>query len=98
MLFQKTMKFTILENCGIEKQVGQRETKATCEPDEGSPQSHPEAEASVVPLSPGEHHNIALNCPKRTNYGVPPTRYGFEDMVAYALQVVEEVDLREPST
>jgi len=40
-----TVKFTIPENCGIEKQVEQREFKATCEAEEGSPQSHLEAEA-----------------------------------------------------
>ena len=45
----------------------------------------------------GKHHNIALNLPKRANYRVPPTRYGFEDMVAYVLQVAEEVDRHEPS-
>ena len=28
----------------------------------------------------------------------PPQRYGFEDMVAYGLQVAEEVDTLEPTT
>jgi len=75
-MFNPTVKFTILENCGIEKQVEQRETEATCEVEEGSPQSHSEAETTVVPLSPREHHNMALNRPNRANFG---------DMVAYAL-------------
>jgi len=53
LMFNPTVKFTISEYCGIEKQVEQREIEATCEGDEGSPQSHSEAETSVVPLSPG---------------------------------------------
>lgn len=77
---------------------GQREIEATCEADEGSPQSHSETEKSVVPLSSREHHIITLNRPKRTNCEVPRTRYGYEDMVSYALQVAEEVDPHEPST
>ena len=63
----------------------QRETVATCEEEEGSPQSHSEAEASFVPLPPGEHHNIALNRPKRANFGIPPMRYGYEDIISYNL-------------
>jgi hypothetical protein len=78
--------------------VEQRETEATFKVEDGSPQSHSEAETSVVPLSPGEHHSISLNRPGIANFGVPPTRYGFEDIVAYVLQVAEEVDLHEPST
>jgi len=84
-MFNPTLKFTIPEDCGFEKQVEQRETETTCKAEEGSPHSHSEAEGSVVPLESGEHHNIALNHPKRSNFGVPPTRYGYEDMVSYAL-------------
>jgi len=49
-MFNPTVKFTIPEDCCIEKQVEQRESGATCEADEGSPQSHSETEASIVPL------------------------------------------------
>jgi hypothetical protein len=40
---------------------------------------------SVVSLSPGEHHNITFTQFKIARYRVPPTRYAYEDMVAYAL-------------
>jgi hypothetical protein len=36
-MFKPTVKFTIPENCGIEKQVEHKGTAATCEADEGSP-------------------------------------------------------------
>jgi hypothetical protein len=39
-MFNPTVKFTIPEDCGIEKQVEQRETEVTSEAEEGSPQSH----------------------------------------------------------
>lgn len=42
--------------------------------------------------------SLARDRPKRLNFGKPPERYGYEDMVAYALQVAEEVDPYEPST
>jgi hypothetical protein len=35
-MFNPTAKFTIPEDCGIEKKVEQREAGATCEIDEGS--------------------------------------------------------------
>jgi len=77
------VKFSILKDCGVERQKAHRETEATCQTDEDCPQSHSEAEALVVPLTPGGHHNITLNRPKRSNFGVPPTRYDYEDMVSY---------------
>lgn len=92
-----TVKF-LSEDYDVEKKVELRENEATCEAEEGLPQSNSEAKASVVPLSPREHHNIAFSRPKRSNFVVPPTRYGYEDMVAYALQVAKEVDPHEPST
>jgi hypothetical protein len=97
-VFNPTLKFNILEDCGIEKQMEQRETEATCEADEDSPQSHSEEEASVVPLASWENQSITLNHPKRSNFWVPPKRYVYEDMVSYALLVTEEVDPHEPST
>ncbi|KAJ4705025.1 Retrovirus-related Pol polyprotein from transposon TNT 1-94 [Melia azedarach] len=62
------------------------------------PQSESEPSSSSLPVA--SQHSLALNQSKRANYGIPPKRYGFEDMVAYALQVAEEVDLdsNEPST
>lgn len=92
-----TVKF-LSEEYDVEKKVELRENEATCEAEEGLPQSNSEAEASAVPLSPREHHNIAFSRPKRSNFVVPPTRYDYEDMVAYALQVAKEVDPHEPST
>ena len=43
------------------------------------------------------HRSIAQDRPRRVRVR-PPTRYGFEDMVGYALQVAEEVDTSEPYT
>ncbi|GAA0166585.1 hypothetical protein LIER_21707 [Lithospermum erythrorhizon] len=96
-MFNLILKSTIPEKRGVEKRVEQKEIEAGCEVKEESPQSHSEAKASVVPSS-GEHHSLALDRPRRANYGVPSTRYGYEDMVAYASQVEEEVDPHEPST
>ena len=47
----------------------QRETETTCEAEERSPQSHLEAEASVVPFASGEHHSITLNALKELILG-----------------------------
>ncbi|KAJ4710008.1 Retrovirus-related Pol polyprotein from transposon TNT 1-94 [Melia azedarach] len=62
--------------------------------------SENESEPSGSSLPIASQHSLALNRSKRANYGIPPKRYGFEDMVAYALQVAEEVDTNcnEPST
>ncbi|CAL1388396.1 unnamed protein product [Linum trigynum] len=38
---------------------------------------------------------MASGRPKRATAGVPPQRYGFEDMVAYSFQVAEVVDVGE---
>jgi len=53
-MFNPTVKFTILEDCGVEKRVEQRENEAICEAYEGSPRSHSDVEGSVVPLSSRE--------------------------------------------
>ncbi|GAA0178173.1 hypothetical protein LIER_29802 [Lithospermum erythrorhizon] len=58
---------------------------------------HTEAETSEFP-SLDEHHYVALDLPRRANYGVPPTRYGYDDMLVFSLQVAEEVDPHEPSS
>ncbi|GAA0162316.1 hypothetical protein LIER_18433 [Lithospermum erythrorhizon] len=96
-MFNPILKTSISEDeDGAEKQVEQR-TEVSCEMEVDVPQSHSEAEASVVPPSV-EHQSLALDRPRRANYGVPPTRYEYEDMLAFALQVAEEVDPHEPAS
>jgi len=84
-----TPNFTIPEDCGVEKQVEQREFEAIYEEEDGSLQLDSEAEVLFVPLALGEYHNIALNRLKRANFRVHPMRYGYKNMVAYALQVAK---------
>ncbi|KAJ4713974.1 Retrovirus-related Pol polyprotein from transposon TNT 1-94 [Melia azedarach] len=90
----------VKENGSIEKQVEQQVTLDESEPqhEDQHPQSESEPSGSSLPVA--SKHSLALNRSKRANYGIPPKRYGFEDMVAYALQVTEEVDTdsNEPST
>ncbi|KAJ4710294.1 Retrovirus-related Pol polyprotein from transposon TNT 1-94 [Melia azedarach] len=90
----------VSENGSIEKQVEQQVTLDESEPQhkDQHPQSESEPSGSSLPVA--SQHSLALNRSKRANYGIPPKRYGFEDMVAYALQVAEEVDTNsnEPST
>jgi len=63
--------------------------------DDSEPQQeeahHSCAETELTPLA--NQHRLALGCSRMANFEKPPTKYGFEDMVAYALQVAEEVDL-----
>ena len=68
--------------------------------DESEPQQeeaqHSCAETEPTPLA--NPYSLALGRSRRTNFGKLPMKYGFEDMVAYTLQVAEEVDPNEPST
>ena len=54
--------------------------------DESEPQQeeaqHSCAETEPTPLS--NQHSLALGRSRRANFGKPPTKYGFEDMMAYA--------------
>ncbi|KAJ4712638.1 Retrovirus-related Pol polyprotein from transposon TNT 1-94 [Melia azedarach] len=90
----------VSENGSVEKQVEQQVTLDESEPQhkDQHPQSESKPSGSSLPVA--SQHSLALNRSKRANYGIPPKRYGFEDMVAYALQVAEEVDTNsnEPST
>ncbi|KAJ4730101.1 Retrovirus-related Pol polyprotein from transposon TNT 1-94 [Melia azedarach] len=90
----------VSENGSVEKRVEQQVTLDESEPQhkDQHPQSESELSGSLLPVA--SQHSLALNRSKRANYGIPPKRYGFEDMVAYALQVTEEVDTNsnEPST
>ena len=80
------------------KQVEQRKVDGNGDAEESSPQSQTEAAGpSNVPY-PEEHHSLAQERPRRANFGVPPTRYGYEDIMAFALQVAEAVDPYEPSS
>ncbi|KAJ4703769.1 Retrovirus-related Pol polyprotein from transposon TNT 1-94 [Melia azedarach] len=100
-MFNSTVKsIVVLENSSVEKQVEQQVTLDESEPQHKDQHPQSESEPSSSSLLVASQHNLALNRSKRANYGIPPKRYGFEDMVAYALQVAEEVDTdsNEPST
>ena len=64
----------------------------------GEEDQEPQTETDIPESMPSDiHQSIAQDRPRRVGVR-PPTRYGFEDMVGYALQVAEEVDTSEPST
>ena len=65
------------------------------EPKQGESQN-PCTETEATPLA--NQHSLALGRSRRANFRKPPMKYGFEDVVAYTLQVAEEVDSHEPST
>ncbi|XP_074306515.1 uncharacterized protein LOC141641765 [Silene latifolia] len=86
----------------VDKQVEQQDTL-----DESVPQEEDQPlqfESESVPsdssLPVPNQQSLARERSIRPNFGKPPNRLGFEDMVGYALQVAEEVDpdLHEPST
>ncbi|KAJ4703754.1 Retrovirus-related Pol polyprotein from transposon TNT 1-94 [Melia azedarach] len=86
-MFNPTVKSIVVsENGSVEKQVEQQVTLDESEPQykDQHPQSESEPSGSSLPVA--SQHSLALNRSKRANYGIPPKRYGFEDMVAYALQ------------
>ncbi|KAJ4705295.1 Retrovirus-related Pol polyprotein from transposon TNT 1-94 [Melia azedarach] len=86
-MFNPTVKSIVVsENGSVEKQVEQQVTLDESEPQhkDQHPQSESEPSGSLLPVA--SQHSSALNRSKRANYGIPPKRYGFEDMVAYALQ------------
>ncbi|KAJ4729013.1 Retrovirus-related Pol polyprotein from transposon TNT 1-94 [Melia azedarach] len=100
-MFNPTVKSIVVsENGSVEKQVEQQVTldESESQHKDQHPQSESEPSGSSLPVA--SQHSLALNRSKRANYGIPPKRYGFEDMVAYALQVAEEVDTdsNKPST
>ncbi|KAJ4717199.1 Retrovirus-related Pol polyprotein from transposon TNT 1-94 [Melia azedarach] len=87
-MFNPTVKSIVVsENGSVEKQVEQQVTLDESEPQhkDQHPQSESEPSGSSLPVA--SQHSLALNRSKRANYGIPPKRYGFEDMVAYALQM-----------
>ncbi|KAJ4717014.1 Retrovirus-related Pol polyprotein from transposon TNT 1-94 [Melia azedarach] len=89
-MFNPTVKSIVVsENGSVEKQVEQQVTLDESEPQhkDQHPQSESESSGSSLPVA--SQHSLALNRSKRANYGIPPKRYGFEDMVAYALQTWE---------
>ncbi|KAJ4711603.1 Retrovirus-related Pol polyprotein from transposon TNT 1-94 [Melia azedarach] len=100
-MFNPTVKSIVVsENGSVEKQVEQQVTLDESESQHKDQHPQLESEPSGSSLPVASQHSLALNRSKRANYGIPPKRYGFEDMVAYALQVAEEVDTdsNEPST
>ncbi|KAJ4723712.1 Retrovirus-related Pol polyprotein from transposon TNT 1-94 [Melia azedarach] len=100
-MFNHTVKSIVVsENSSVEKQVEQQVILNESEPQHEDQHLQSELELSGSSLPVASQHSLALNRSKRANYGIPPKRYGFEDMVAYTLQVAEEVDpdSNEPST
>ncbi|KAJ4714183.1 Retrovirus-related Pol polyprotein from transposon TNT 1-94 [Melia azedarach] len=100
-MFNPTVKSIVVSEHGsVEKQVEQQVTLDESEPQHKDQHPQLESEPSGSSLPVASQHSLAINRSKRANYGIPPKRYGFEDMVVYALQVAEEVDTdsNEPST
>ncbi|KAJ4726144.1 Retrovirus-related Pol polyprotein from transposon TNT 1-94 [Melia azedarach] len=100
-MFNSTVKSVVVsENGSVEKQVEQQVTLDESEPQHKDQHLQSKLEPSSSSLPVASQHSLALNRSKRANYRIPPKRYGFEDMVTYALQVAEEVDTdsNEPST
>lgn len=96
-MFNSTVKSVVVsENDSDDKQVETIELEAKHQDSVSenilSDSVPPETQSSTT-----NQHSIALNRARRIRVG-PPKRYGFDDMVAYALQVAEEVNTHEPST
>ena len=81
----------------VELQVTQDESDES-QQEEKVEQLHSETVQPDPSITSPVQTTLAYDRPKRLNFGKPPKRYGYEDMVAYALQVAEEVDPYEPST
>lgn len=100
-MFNPTVKSIVVsENNSIEKQVEQQviQDESQSQQEEENQHSHSETAPPEPSPSSVNQHSLARDRNVRLNFGKPPNRYGFEDMVAYALQVAEEVDTNEPST
>ena len=79
----------------VEFQVIQSESDLK-EPEKKDQES--QTETDIPESMPSDiHQSISQDRPRRVEVR-PPTRYDFEDMVGYALQVAQEVDTSEPST
>ena len=95
-MFNPTVKSVIVSKTGsVEKQVEHQVTHDESEPQQEEVQ-HSSAKTEPTPLT--NPHSLALGRSRRANFGKPPTKYGFEDMVTYALQVAEKVGPHEPYT
>lgn len=99
-MLNSPVKSTVVSVSGdVDKQVELQVTQAESESQhQGGEDQHEEEPSSYQP-SKIHQPSIALDRARRVGVG-PPKRYGFEDMVAYALQVAEEVEVEnhEPST
>lgn len=96
-MFNSTVKSVVVsENDSDDKQVETIELEAKHQ-DFVSKIMLPDSVPPETQSSATNQHRIALNRARRIRVG-PPKRYGFDDMMAYALQVAEEVDTHEPST
>ncbi|KAJ4704466.1 Retrovirus-related Pol polyprotein from transposon TNT 1-94 [Melia azedarach] len=85
-MFNPTVKsIVVLENGSVEKQVEQQATLDESEPQHEDQHLQSKSEPSGSSLPVASQHSLALDRSKRANYGIPPKRYGFEDIVAYAL-------------
>ena len=72
--------------------MDQQVTLDESEPKHEVHQPQSESDPSSSSLRIINQHNWALDRSNRANYGMPSKRYDFEDMVAYSLQVVDDVD------
>ena len=104
-MFNPMVKSTIVaENGAVDEQVEVQDTQEESKAQKLVSEQLPQPETNLPESTPPENqtsevfpHSIALDRPRRVGVR-PPTRYGFDDMVSYALQVVEEMELHEPST
>jgi transposase InsO family protein len=95
---------TVAENGAVDEQVEVQVTQGESEAQKLVSDQLPQPETNLPESTPPENqtfegfqHSIAFDRPRRVGVG-PPKRYGFDDMVGYALQVAEEVEFHEPST
>ncbi|CAM8929401.1 unnamed protein product [Rhodiola kirilowii] len=100
-ILNPTVKSTVVQESGsVDKQVELQITPGESESQHQGGENQLAVREVDMPESAGNHshlsetrqHSIALDRARRVGVG-PPKRYGFEDMVGYALQDVEDVDI-----
>ncbi|CAL1356411.1 unnamed protein product [Linum trigynum] len=100
-MFNPMLKITVVEGSrNVDKQVELQTLNESEFEHQGGEDQHEDVstEPETSKSSAGAQQSIASGRPKRATAGVPPERYGFEDMVAYSFQVAEEVDAGEPQS
>ena len=99
-MLNPTVQSICTENCSsVDKQVELQVTLDECKSQlQDREDQHTTAESASSNVHPeARQTSIAVDRARRTGVK-PPVRYGFEDMVTYALQVADEVEEEEPST